>query len=188
MTDLYKLGPEGSCFTVQGFATGMLSGFAHNPTFAIRDFTGELRFTPGTFENMSIQLTVRANSLELTDRISDKDRDQIHATMKQETLEVAKYPEISFRSTEIAATRITENWYRTRILGQMQLHGVTQPQVVDSQLRIGENDLKLTGEFVLSQALYRIRKATGMGGLIKMKDDLKIAFDLVGLKQEQAAT
>jgi len=34
---------------VQAFASGMLSGLGHNPTFAIREFTGELRLTPDTF-------------------------------------------------------------------------------------------------------------------------------------------
>ncbi|HZY84092.1 MAG TPA: hypothetical protein VFE78_04635 [Gemmataceae bacterium] len=36
----YRLGPELRQFTVQAFASGMLSFLGHSPTFAVRDFTG----------------------------------------------------------------------------------------------------------------------------------------------------
>ena len=36
----YRLGPELSQFTVQAFASGMLSFLGHSPTFAVRDCTG----------------------------------------------------------------------------------------------------------------------------------------------------
>ena len=34
----YRIDPGRSRFTVQAFATGLLSAFAHSPTFAVRDF------------------------------------------------------------------------------------------------------------------------------------------------------
>ena len=42
----YRLDPAHSRFTVQAFAAGMLSFLGHNPTFAVRDFQGEVRFDP----------------------------------------------------------------------------------------------------------------------------------------------
>ena len=103
MTVRYRLDPAQSRFTVQSFAAGMLSFLGHNPTFAVSGFVGEMKFdlaSPG--EGASVRLTVRADSLQLMDKVSPSDRRQIEDTMRKETLEVAAFPEIAFESTEVA--------------------------------------------------------------------------------------
>jgi len=176
----YTFDPQRSRFTVQAFATGMLSGFAHSPTFAIRGFTGEIQFDPSEPGNGSLQLTVRADSLVLTDKVSDKDRLEIQRAMREEVLETSRYPEISFRSTELAVTKITDNWFRVQPKGEMRLHGVTQPHGIDAQLRLSEADCRLSGDFLLSQTAFGVKRASALGGAIKVKDELKFVFDLVG--------
>ena len=47
MTVRYRLDPVRSRFTVQAFATGLLSFLAHSPTFGVRDFAGEMSFLTG---------------------------------------------------------------------------------------------------------------------------------------------
>jgi polyisoprenoid-binding protein YceI len=184
----YTFDAERSRFTVQAFASGMLSGFAHSPTFAVRGFKGEMQFDPDAPGNASLLLEVRADSLELTDKVSEKDRQEIQRAMQEEVLETARYPLITYRSTQIAATRIADNWFRVQVRGEMRLHGATRPQEIDAQLRLAENELRLSGEFMLSQTAYGIKRASALGGAIKVKDELKFVFDLVGQKQEQAAT
>lgn len=184
----YTLDAERSRFTVQAFATGMLSGFAHSPTFAIRRFTGEMQFDPDTRADASLVLEVRADSLELSDKVTEKDRQEIQRSMQQEVLETARFPSISYRSTQIAATRIADNWFRVQIQGEMRLHGMAKPQEIDAQLRLVENELRLSGDLMLSQTAYGIKRASALGGAIKVKDELKFVFDLVGEKQEQTAT
>jgi len=180
----YRLDPERSRFTVQAFATGMLSGFAHSPKFAIRAFKGEIQFEPNEPDNTSLQLTVRADSMELIDQVSEKDRQEILRAMREEVLETGKYPEISFRSTQIAATRIADHWFRVQLKGEMRLHGVTKTQDIDAQLRLNENELRLSGDSLLSQTAFGIKRASALGGAIKVKDELKFVFDLVGHSQE----
>ena len=70
----YTLGPAGSRFTVQAFASGMLSALGHSPTFEIRDFAGELRFAPDAVGEAAFHMTVKAESLTLKDSVSAKDR------------------------------------------------------------------------------------------------------------------
>ena len=45
--------------------------------------------------------------------------------MFNEVLEVSRFPEIVYASTQIAATRLSENLYATTIAGKLTLHGVT---------------------------------------------------------------
>jgi polyisoprenoid-binding protein YceI len=181
----YILDPRSSRFTVQAFAAGMLSGFAHSPTFAIREFTGELRFTAETFADASFQLTARADTLKLTDHLSPKDRDEIETRMRQEVLETAVYPEIVFQSSEFMADMIADNWYRLRLKGELRLRGVRQPQLIDAQLRMSEDLARLGGQCSLAPSAYRIKPVTAVGGMIKLKDKVKFDFDIVGRKQNE---
>jgi polyisoprenoid-binding protein YceI len=176
---------ERSRFTVQAFSTGMLSGFGHNPTFAIRGFEGTMRFSPGSLENASLQLAVRADSLELTDNISEKDRREIETRMRNEVLKSERYPSITFNSNAIQATKITEGWYRVRISGRLSLNGVIRPYEVDAQLRTFDDGIQLSGECSLLQSAYNIAPVSALGGLIKLKDELRFSFELFGQKEGQ---
>jgi polyisoprenoid-binding protein YceI len=180
----YTLDPASSRFTVQAFASGLLSGLGHSPTFAVREFTGELSFTPETVADASFHLTARADSLTLSDSVSPKDREDIEGRMRREVLETAFYPEIDFQSARVTADRVADNWYRLRLEGEVRLHGVKRAQTMDAQLRILEDQVRLSGQCSLLLSAYRIRPVTALGGLIKLKDELKFDFELVGRKKE----
>jgi polyisoprenoid-binding protein YceI len=180
----YQLDPGSSRFTVQGFATGMLSVMAHNPTLGVRDFTGQIQFAPESLAEAAFGMVVQAASLEVLGSVKEQDRQEIVSRMRQEVLETATYPQIKFQSTSISATRIADNWYRVQIQGELSLHGVTRPQAVDAQLRILDNEIRLSGEFPLLLSAYRIKKVTALGGMITLKDELKLSFDLAGQKEE----
>ncbi len=180
MTVRYALDPEQSRFTVQAFAGGMLSMLAHNPIIAIRDFTGEIRFTPGALEDAALEMTVRADSLAATDNVKQQDRQEIENRMRTEVLETSKYPEINFQTKAVSSDRIAEGWYRLQFQGELTLHGVTRIQTLDTQLRIPEDGVRLSGEFRLLLSAYKIRPVSALGGTIKLKDEVKFAFDLTG--------
>jgi polyisoprenoid-binding protein YceI len=180
----YTMDPASSRFTVQAFAGGMLSGLAHSPTFAIRAFTGELCFTPETLADASFHLTVRADSLTVTDSVNPKDREEIEGRMRQEVLETAVYPEIDFQGAEITTGKVADNWYRLRLEGELRLHGVKRAMAVDAQLRIFEDQVRLSGQCTLLLSAYRIKPVLALGGLIKLKDELKFDFDLAGRKPD----
>jgi polyisoprenoid-binding protein YceI len=180
----YLLDASRSRFTVQAFARGALSALAHNPTFAIPAFTGEIRFATDALADATIRLMVEASSLALADSVSAKDRDEIESRMRQEVLETAAFQEIVFQSTEITPTRIAEGWYRLGIAGKLSLHGVTKLERMDAQLRMMEDEIRLSGDCALLQSAYRIKLVSAVGGLITLKDDLKFAFDLVGNRQD----
>jgi polyisoprenoid-binding protein YceI len=181
----YTFDPASSRFTVQAFAAGLLSGLGHSPTFAIRSFTAELCFAPDAPAEASFRLSAKADSLTLTDSVSSKDRDDIEGRMRQEVLETTTYPEIVFDGHEITTDKVVENWYRLRLKGELRLHGVKRPQLVDTQLRILEDQVRLSGQCSLLLSGYRIKPVTALGGMIKLKDELKFDFELVGRKQDK---
>jgi hydrogenase nickel incorporation protein HypA/HybF len=98
----YRFDPARSRFTVQAFATGLLSAIAHSPTFAVRSFDGTIRLEGSPVENLELELTVDADSLELENRVRPADRREIEGRMREEVLETSVYREITYRA---AATR-----------------------------------------------------------------------------------
>ncbi len=182
----YVLDVPNSRFTVQAFAAGFLAAFAHSPTFAVRDFSGEFRFSPDGAGQSSFEMTVQAQSLQLTDDVKESDRQEIQKTALDDVLEVGKFPQISFRSAQIVITKITEAWYRAEIRGDMRLHGATRPLSIDTQVRLAERAMRVSGEFTIKFPDYQIKRVTGLAGLIKIKDELKFSFDLSGRQEPEA--
>src|SRR5450432_376384 len=67
----YQIDAGQSHFMVHAFVGGLLSGFGHNHNIAIKDISGEAQFTDGTVTPASLQMKVRADSLAVTDKVSD---------------------------------------------------------------------------------------------------------------------
>jgi polyisoprenoid-binding protein YceI len=179
----YRLSPADSRFTVQAFATGLLSFVGHSPTFAVRDFEGEFQCDPETLAGARLQMLVGAGSLTVLDDLGPRDRQQMENQMRTEVLEVAKHPYIGFRSTEIEASRVAGNQYRLQTSGRLTLHGVTGPFQVEAQLDLWEDRMRLTGGFPLRLSAYRIKPVVALAGALKLKDTLQVSFDLVGRKE-----
>ncbi|MFY9611257.1 MAG: YceI family protein [Blastocatellia bacterium] len=175
----YRIDAGQSRFMVKAYAGGFLSALAHDHNIAIREFNGEAQFTFGTVEPASLQLKIKASSLAVTDKVSASDRQKIEATMRDEVLEVGKYPEIVFISSKVSAAKTGEGQYQTRIAGELTLHGVTRPLTITTQLEFGDSVLRARGGFSLKQSIFDIKPVSVAGGTIKVKDELKFTFEIV---------
>lgn len=180
----YLIDKSASRFTVRAFATGMLSALGHNPTIAIRDFTGEANLDPAAPGQASLRIQIKADSLEVVDEISAKDRREMESTMKQTVLESAKYPEIVFESVKASVDQMGEGRYKLTIRGNLSLHGVTSTVPVTAQVTVNGDMLRAYGDFTILQSDYGIAPVRVAGGALKLKDELKFSFDMVARKQE----
>ena len=161
----------------------MLSVFAHSPTFAVRDFRGQVRLDDGAPGRMTLDVVVKSGSLVLLDQVRPADRSDIEGRMRSEVLEVSTYPEIRYEAQEVASIVTAPGRFRLRINGRLFLHGVTRPQEIDAEMRLFEDGLRLVGDCSLWMSDYHIKPVTALGGAIKLKDELKLSFELVGLPE-----
>lgn len=180
----YRLDASRSRFTAQVFADGLFSFFAHNPTIAIRGFGGDARLVAGTFHAASLLVLARADSLAVASKVSDNDRREIERVMREEVLEADRYPEIVYVSSGIAARREAEDRYRVEIEGKLSLHGVTRNQQIGAAVTLNGPTLRAQGEFSVRQSDYNIKLVSVAAGTLKVKDEVKLSFDIFG---EQAA-
>ena len=180
---VYRIDSKRSRFIVRAFAGGMLSALGHNPTIAIRAFEGTAQFSPDTLEAASLKISIKADSLTVTDEVSDKDRQEIERQMREDVLETAKYPEIVFDSTRVTGEKIFPGQYRVTINGNLSLHGVTRECAIPGQIVLSDDSLRANGEFTQLQTDYRIKLVSAAGGTIKLKDELKFSFDIIARKE-----
>lgn len=179
----YRIDAGQSRFVVRAFADGLLSVFGHNPTVAICGFGGDARFVPDTLQQASLLMLVSADSLAVTGDMSEKDRREMERMMREDVLEIARYPEIVFMCTKVTAHPKTKGRYRTEIVGDLSLHGVTREHLIEAEVTIDGDGLRAQGEFSLRQSEHDIERVSVAGGTLKIKDELKISFDIVAHAQ-----
>jgi polyisoprenoid-binding protein YceI len=92
--------------------------------------------------------------------------------MFHEVLETRTYPGITFESSDITMTKLSENLFRTRVSGNLTLHGVTERRQFDAQVVAGEDTIRS----------YGLQIASVGGGAIKVKDDVRVSFYIIARK------
>ncbi|MGA9471333.1 MAG: YceI family protein [Terriglobales bacterium] len=177
--------PNASQLTAHAFASGLAAVMAHNPKFAVRDFSGEAKFASDGLTQATIQVNMRASSLLLLDEVSEYDEREIRRMTMDEVLKVKSFPRILFESSQVTAVKVNENLYRATIAGNLTLRGVSRRHSFDAQVVVGEDSLRGYGDFYVKQTDFGIPIASIAGGTLKMKDEVKVAFFMIARKEER---
>jgi hypothetical protein len=136
-------------------------------------------------EDASLRLVVQAASLAVTDDISNKDRREIESRMHDEVLEAGGFPEIIYECPRASAVqKIGEGLYSVSLNGELTLRGVMHNQVVAARVTLKGDILRAAGEVSVRLSDFEIRPVTAAGGTIKLKDELKLSFDIAARKRE----
>lgn len=175
----YRIDAKQSRFVVQVEASGLLSVFGHNPVIAVCGFGGDARFDAEALNRASLLMLVQADSLAVAGDVTEKDRPEIERMMRDEVLETARYPEVVFMSTGVSINQAADDRYQARITGSLSLHGVTRNHAFDAQVMANGKTLRAQGEFPLRQSDYNIKQVSVMGGTLKVKDEVKLSFDIL---------
>jgi polyisoprenoid-binding protein YceI len=179
----FALRPEESRFTVDVGRAGFLKVFGHDHLVEIRGFTGEVDWQPAAPESSSIRIEVDAASLTVVGEGDEEERAQIQADMESKALDVQNHARIDFVSEEISLEERGGGEYRGRITGQVTLRGVTKHVTIPLSLTVSEERLRAQGEFQIKGTDFGIDPITAAGGAVKTSDDLKLTFDLVGVRE-----
>jgi polyisoprenoid-binding protein YceI len=175
----YRLDASRSRFMVRAFSGGLLWFKGHDHFIAVRDFSGEAQLTPGVGSPASLRMTIRADSLvETRDVFTEQQKQIINKELREIVLETAKYPEITFNSTDVTGG-LNDGQFEVKIGGDLTLHGVTRRIVIPAQVTLNNNALRARGEFTVSRGDYNVRATSAVHGLVRVRDKLKFTFDIV---------
>src|ERR1700722_7819070 len=103
----YEIKRALSRFTVQAFAGGLLSAFAHNSVISIPDFSGQAQIAED-ITHSSFSLRVNAASLTFFSDVSDKDRGEVERIMHEQVLETDRYEQIIYNCSKVCANNTSE--------------------------------------------------------------------------------
>ena len=158
-----------SVLTVLVSKTGFFSAFAHN--HEIRAPIGGGSFSE---DPTSVELNVDARKLKVIDKdVSNDERDKVQKNMLgPEVLDSEKFPEIRFRSTNVEKTG-EGIW---QVTGDLSLHGVTHPVA----FRVQKVNGHYQGKAEVKQKDFGITPISIAGGSVKVKNEVRIEFDIVG--------
>jgi len=68
--------------------------------------------------------------------------------------------------------------------GTLTLRGVARMQPIVARVALQGSMLRASGDFLLSQSNYGIKPVSVAGGALKLKDELKLQFEMVARRQE----
>jgi polyisoprenoid-binding protein YceI len=167
-----EIDTQKSVMTVRVFKSGVFSAFGHEHEISAPIGHGTINES-----QPSVELAVDARSLRVMDKeISEKDRAEIQETMLgPKVLDSGKFPEIRFRSTSVE----TKGPGRWLVRGDLTLHGQTHAIALEVQ---GGNG-RYRGTAELKQRDFGIEPIKVGGGTVKVKDELRVEFEVVASAQ-----
>lgn len=180
----YVIDASKSRFTVRAYATGLLSGFGHNPVLAIQGFSGTIQFAPEALADASLSFQVQAGSLALTSDATEKDRREIERLMNEQVLETGRYPQIVFESKQVSGRAMGPTMFLLQVDGELTLHGVARRQLIAAQMVPLEGTLRAYGEVAIRQTDFGIKLMSVAGGALRIKDEVKLQFDIVAKRAQ----
>ena len=158
-----------STLTVFVYKSGLFSAFADDHVIRAPIASGSV--SPDA--PLGVEVSVRSANLEVLDPgLSAGKRADVQAAMLSPVvLDSAQYPDILFTSTAIESTG-TDRW---TVTGRLTIHGVTRT----TTFSVVQRDGRYRGTALLKQRDFGIKPISIVGGTVKVKDEVKVEFDIV---------
>jgi polyisoprenoid-binding protein YceI len=153
---------------VRALKAGLFSAFGHDHEVSAPILRGQIvESEPG-----SVQLEVDARAMTVLDpQLSPEKRAEVQTTMHgPKVLDSERFPVISFVSARVEPHG-SDHWM---VLGDLTLHGMTRPVTVEVERRNGS----YFGRAKFKQTEFGVKPISLAGGTIKVKDEVKIEFEV----------
>jgi len=182
----YSIAGSGSTLEIHVGKDGAFKALGHDHLIAGKEISGEVQFDAQKIEGSTVRLQIATKSLTVVDPgESEKDRQSVQATMMGEkVLDVAKFPEITFTSSEISGVKKNAQGWELTISGKLKLHGVEKSLTFPLRVQTENRTLRGAGEISILQTDYGITPVKVGGGTVKVKDKLKITFTIAAHKNQ----
>lgn len=180
----YSVDPARSKIVINVSKEGAFKAFGHDHVVDAKEISGQVQFDPQKIEESSVRLRIPTKSITVVDPgESEKDRHEVQATMESEkVLDVTKFPEITFTSSGVSAAKKTSDGWELTLAGKLKLHGVEKQVSLPLHVHSENAEVRGEGEFSILQTDYGITPVKVGGGTVKVKDKLKMTFNIIARK------
>lgn len=169
------LEPGKGQFLILAGTSGLFGAFAHDHTVEAKEITGCAHVDGTDLTKSSVELTFAAKTLTVLDpKASAKDRAKIQQQMETDVLRVREFPSIRFRSTAVHLKGAMLS-----VDGQLTIRDRTQSVSIPLQvMRTTGGLIEVKGTYAFRQTAFGIKPVSIAGGTVRVKDELKVQFDL----------
>jgi len=157
-----------STITIHVGKSGLLSAAAHDHTIDAPISSGSLR--ESTAPHIEFIVETAKMTVKPDPKVDAKTQATIQTDMEEMTLETKKFPAIAFRSSRIE--KLADGQWK--VDGDLSLHGVTKPV----SLTVKQTGDSWTTRTVLKQTDFGIKPISIGGGMIKVKNEVEIDFQV----------
>ena len=179
----YVIDAKQSKFFAHGLRGGLFWFKGHEHLIQVKEFAGEATITAGTILPATLQVTAQAASLEETSAaFTEQQKQIINKELREIVLHPDQYPDITFQSTNVMAKNTAPGRYEVKIDGNLTLHGATKRITIPAIVTINGDTLRAVGEFSIDRDDFKVKATSAFHGLVRVDDDVKFEFDIVGHK------
>jgi polyisoprenoid-binding protein YceI len=157
-----------STITIHVGKSGLFPAAAHDHKIDAPIASGSMRESGAPHIEFTVdaaKMTVRPDP-----KVDAKTQATIQTDMQNMTLEVMKFPGIAFRSSRVE--KIADGHWKVE--GDLALHGVTKPVT----LMVRQTGESYTTRTVIKQTDFGIKPISIGGGMIKVKNEVEIDFQI----------
>lgn len=177
---IYVLAPS-SRFVVRTGRSGLLSMAGHEHDIRARAFSGHVVQVPGAPERSHLEITILADSLEVMTPPDTEEIRKVTANMRNDVLEVARFPQIRFVSRILTPTA-----HGYHIVADLTLHGQTHEVPVDVVVETRGDSLFAHSSFAIRHTQFGMRPFRGgPGGTVRVADRLEFSIQAVAVRQHR---
>jgi len=157
-----------STITIHVGKSGLLSAAAHDHIVNAPLSSGTIQES-GT-QHIEFRVETAKMKVRPDPKIDAKDEATIQTHMEEMVLETKKFPEITFRSSHVQ--KLAEGQWK--VDGDLSLHGVSKAV----SLTVKQTGESYTTHTVLKQTDFGITPISIGGGIIKVKDEVQLDFQI----------
>lgn len=155
---------------------GMISRRYPTHRVLAKSFTAKIEL-PKDEAKMAVELEADTKQLTNVDAaMGDFERKEFHAALRNQVLEVDKFPAIKFTSVSVTNIQRDNDKRSFTLTGDLTLHGTTKRVSFPVNATISDKELKATGEEKLKLSEFGLKPFEKGMGLIKIADELKVSF------------
>lgn len=171
----HALGPEAGRLLVRTGRTGLGSRAGHDLTIEVTRWSGTATVDAAEPGNSSVNLDAEVGSFEVREGtggvkpLTDADRREIVAIVREKVLRADRHPTVTFRSTSVAG-----NPQAFTVEGDLTVAGVTRPVTVRGRL----DGTRATGEATVVQSHHGIKPYSAFLGALRVADEVGVEFDV----------
>ncbi len=178
----YQIDAAQSRFMVHAFRGGLLYFKGRDHFIKVGEFSGTVELTPSVVSPASLNMSIKTDSLEETGAdFTAEQKGIIKKELDEIVMESARYPEITFHSTEVTGT-LDGAAYQAKIGGDITLHGVTKHITIPATVTFDGGALRAKGEFKLNRKDFNVNATDAFHGTVRVKHKVKFTFDIVARK------